>query len=612
MTAASVASAARVPRRLPADTVARRPWLPWVAPLLGLVGWLVAIATMHPDALTPWGLLPLLPAPYWIGLAAVLLSGLLLTQAPRVHHAALLAHTAVLVLLLYAISPAVEAVPRYTYTYKHIGITSYIEKYGSVDTNIDIYHRWPGFFSLSAWFSQVAGLPDPTSYAAWAEPFFAALDGLLVWCCAQAVLRSARFAWLAVLLFTGCNWIGQNYYSPQAFAYLLMLGVLLTALVSLQGRGNGIGRWAENLLRRLARVRVPTVDEGDPPTAGHRWRAALLVVLLDAAITTSHQLTPYVLLLQLGGLVVAGYLRPWWLAVVTGVVTIGWLIPNLDYIINTFGLLSAPDPLANATQKNVDGTPILEARFVLYVGALSFLSVFVLGLVGVVRRARTGRLRSALGLAVLVFASPAMLAGQSYGGEARLRVLLYALPWGCAAACWAMSPTGQRLVRQRLWAPVVNGAFFASAFVVMFFGHEDLQLLTPAEVRAAAFLSDPGSVKPESVVVLLAPNFPSRYGALYYRAGGELEPLSYDRFGQKHALEFADESDVAFVAGKIRGPSGARTGYVLFSRGQDNWARDYQLYPPGALRAFESAVARSPRFALVYSEPTARIYELVT
>jgi hypothetical protein len=49
----------------------------------------------------------------------------------------------------------------------------------------------------------------------------------------------------------------------------------------------------------------------------------------------------------------------------------------------------------------------------------------------------------------------------------------------------------------------------------------------------------------------------------------------------------------------------------VFSQGQTAFARDYQLYPSYALRAFEGAVAQSRRFRLVYDRPTARIYQLV-
>lgn len=608
----------RVPRRAlrgsaddGAGRHATRPWARWLVPTAALAMWVATIATMHPDALTPWGLLPEFPAPFWVALVGTLLSATLLTQAARVRHLLLLAHTAVLVLLLYATAAAVEPVPRGTSVYKHVGIVQYIERYGSVDSRIDIYHRWPGFFSVSAWFSQLAGLPDPTSYAGWAEPFFATIDALLVWCCVQAVTRSVRNAWLATLLFTAGNWIGQGYFSPQAFGYVLMLGVLLLVLVSLQGPSNRFGSWVERRVRRIVRARVPSREEGPFQDSGHRLQVAAIVLLMDVVLAASHQLTPYVLLLQLGALAVTGYLRPWWLALGAGVMTIGYLIPNLSYVVHTFGLLSAPDPLANATQKNVDGTPIFEAHLVTIVAALSFLSVFALALVGVVRRARAGFVRGATVVAILAFASPGMLAGQSYGGEARLRVMLYALPWACAGACWAISPTGWRRARAAVWAPVAATTWFATAFVIFFFGHEDLSMLTPGEIGAAAFLSNPANVKPDSVVILAAPNFPDRYGPLYFRAGISVPALSYDRFGVTRPLLFPDEADVDFVADKIRGSSGRQNGYLVFTRGSANWARDYQLYPPYALRAFEGEVARSPRFRLVYDRPTARVYELV-
>jgi hypothetical protein len=607
----------RVPRRASGSTppttesAPARAWVAWLVPGAALVLWVATIARMHPDDLSPWGLLPEFPLGYWLALMGLVLSGTVLTQRARLRHLALMAHTGVLILVLYATAPAIEPVPRGTSVYKHVGIVQYIERFGSVDSNIDIYHRWPGFFSVSALFSQLAGLPDPTSYAAWAEPFFATIDALLVWCGVQAVTRSMRNAWLATLLFTGGNWIGQGYFSPQAFGYVLMLGILLLVLVSLQGDANRFGGWVEGRVRRIARVRVPTRVEGPYPATGFRLRIAGIVLLMDIVLAASHQLTPYVLLLQLGALALAGYLRPLWLAFGAGVMTIGWLIPNLSYVVNTFGLLSAPDPLANATQKNVDGVPIFEARLVTIVAGLSFVSVFVFALVGVIRRARAGYVRGATVLAILTFASPGMLAGQSYGGEARLRVMLYALPWACAGACWAMSPTGARRVRRALWAPITATGWFTLAFVVFFFGHEDLTLLTPGEINAAKFLSDPSKVKPNSVVLQMSPNFPDRYGPLYFRAGIGIPALSYERFGVEHNLLFPSQADVDFAASKIRGDCGCQNGYLVFSRGSAHWARDYQLYPPYALRAFESEVARSPRFRIVYDQPTARVYELV-
>jgi hypothetical protein len=334
-----------------------------------------------------------LPWTFWLGLAAAVVSGVVQTQQERIRHGLVLAHLTVVLLMLYATAPALEEVPRYTYTYKHIGITQYIERYGSVDKTIDIYHRWPGFFSLSAWFSQLAGLPDPTSYAAWAELYFAALDALLVWAIAQAATRSARLAWGATLLFTVSNWVGQDYYSPQAFGYVLMLGVGLCTLLGFQSRPGPVGRFVERLGCRVLRVRHPVDDAPTRLPGPLSYRLPVLVLLFDAVLAASHQLTPYVLLLQLGALAVLGLLRPWWVVLGAGLVTIGYLLPNFDYVVNTFGLLSTPDPLANATTSTVDGTPVFEETVIMGAGLTALLLTFGLGAAGVVRRARRGDVR---------------------------------------------------------------------------------------------------------------------------------------------------------------------------------------------------------------------------
>jgi hypothetical protein len=587
-----------------------RTLLAWAPPVVGLLLWAAALRTTNPNALPPWGLIPALTWPYWAGLAVVLVGAVTLSQAPRLRHGPLLAHLSALLVMLYATAPALEDAPRYTYTYKHIAIAQYIERYGSVDKAIDIYHRWPGFFSLSAWFSQVSGLYDPTSYAAWAEIYFSALDVLLVWACVQAVTRSTRTAWQAALLFTVTNWIGQNYYSPQAFGYLLMLGVLLICLVSLRADAGRLGRWVERRVVTVFRVRAPRDRDARPVTGLLFSRVVGLAVLLDAVLAATHQLTPYVLLLQLSALVLAGYLRPWWVLVVAGIATVGYLVPNYDFVVNTFGILTSADPLANATSKTVEGAPNQAQRVIQYLALASLVTCFLLAFVGMVRRARRGLVSDAVVLGALAFTPVLTLGAQNYGGEARLRVFLYALPWLCAGVAWAWSPEGEPRSGRRLLAPTAVVAGLCVAFVAFFLGREDINQLTKAEVGAAAYLFDPASVQPGSVVMLVAPNFPARYGPLYFRlARADLPALSYDHFGDRPLL-FPSDIDVEAAARAIE-QEGGNGGYLVFSQGQEAFARDYQLYPRYALRAFEGAVAQSTRFRIVYDQPTARVYALV-
>lgn len=583
----------------------------WGVPVLAAGLWAASLATTDAGNLREWGLIPALTWPYWVALILVLAGAIGLSQQARLRHRPLLAHLAVLVAMLYATAPALEQAPRYTYTYKHIAIAQYIELYGSVDKSIDIYHRWPGFFSLSAWFSQTSGLVDPTRYAAWAELYFASLDALVVWAAVQVVSRSTRTAWQASLLFTVSNWVGQDYYSPQAFGYLLMLGVLLACLLALRDRPGPVGAWVERrtaaAFRVRAPLRTPVVSELDRSAVG---RVVTLAVLLDAVLAASHQLTPYVLLLQLGALVLAGYVRPWWVLLAASVATLGYLVPNYDFVINTFGILTSADPLANATSKTVDGSPVLALRLIGDLALLSLLTCFAGCFVGLVRRARRGMVGDAVLVGALAFTPVLTVLAQSYGGEARLRVFLYALPWLCVGVSWAWAPVGESVEGLRLLLPVGMTVGLSICFVAFFFGREDINQLTQQEVGAARYLFDPAHVQPGAVVMLTAPNFPARYGPLYFRlARADLPALSFDRFGERPLL-FPTEQDVAAAARLIKKENGSG-GYLVFSRAQESFARDYQLYPSYALRAFEGAVAHSTRFKLVYDQPAARVYQLV-
>lgn len=592
-------------------TPTRASWVAWTAPVLALALWSWAMAVTDITALGSYGLIPRFPLAWWAALVVLVASSTYLVQRPRVPHLALLGHLGVLVLVLFGSAPALEAVPRYTYTYKHIAITQYIELYGSVDPAIDIYHRWPGFFSLSAWFSQVAGLPDPSRYAAWSELYFAVLDALLVWAAAQAVTRSVRMAWSAALLFTTANWVGQNYYSPQAFGLVLMLGVLLLCLLALRTRPGPVGRWLERVVIKVFRVHAEPVEPVDSTLGVSAARILGLILLMDAVLAASHQLTPYVLLMQLGILVLLGLLRPWWTVLGAGAVTVGYLLPNFGFVVKKFGLFSAPDPLANATASTFDGTPDSVQRTISVIAAVTLLFVFGVAFAGMVRHARRGHVRDALVVAVLAFSPPLMLVAQSYGGEARLRVFLYALPWCCAAIGWVWSPSGQRLrTRRALLVPGLAVGGLVASFSFLFFGREDINLLTPDEVGAAAYLFAPSSAKPGAVVMLVAPNFPARYGPLYFRqALTDLPVLTYDGFGSRPLL-FPSQAD-AEAAAEIIESKGGSSGFLVFSQGQEAYARDYALYAPHALRAFEGQVAQSPRFRLVYNKPTARVYALV-
>ena len=100
----------------------------------------------------------------------------------------------------------------------------------------------------------IAGRPNPEIYAAWAELVFLLLDALLVMAAVKLITRNLRIAAGAALLFVVTNWVGQTYYSPQAFAYVLGLALIVIMLRQLTTGKPNYSRRLTRLVERVGRV----------------------------------------------------------------------------------------------------------------------------------------------------------------------------------------------------------------------------------------------------------------------------------------------------------------------------------------------------------------------
>jgi hypothetical protein len=235
--------------------------------------------------------------------------------------------------MLHGTLPLVLGDPQYAYVYKHFGVVDYIATHGSVDERIDIYQNWPTFFALSAWFDQVAGVQSPIAYAAW-SPVYINLAALL---CINASLRtltsSAQIRWLALFIFVIGNWVGQDYFSPQAFAFVLSQAVLACLLTWF--KPTTIAPWVARIERGL-RVALRSAPEKVSlqvrASLGARRRTALLVALFGifTVIAISHQLTPYMVIAASGMLMVVRALRPRWIVLGFAAITGAYLLLRLS------------------------------------------------------------------------------------------------------------------------------------------------------------------------------------------------------------------------------------------------------------------------------------------
>ena len=587
---------------------------------LSLVLWLVGVSEIEPAAMNDYGLLPALPLIFFAGLVLLVVSISTLLVRPRLSPLRLALHLVALVLVLHGTIPLLFAEPNFPWVYKHIGVVGYINEHGRLDTHVDIYHNWPGFFALAAWFTRVAGVGTPLAYAAWASVYFNLLTCLMLAFAFRWLPISRRARWLSLFLFVGANWVGQDYFAPQAMAFVLSLATFGMVLAWFQvDRPPALVRLGRRLALRLVRTQrgASVEDEREEvPSASPRRVTSLLVLFaVFAVIVVTHQLSPYVIILGVGLLTLAGVVRPRWLVAGFVVLSGAYLVLRLPYLQRTQDLFgSVGDPLNNIHNRAPSDSVAMKGRQVTALAAPALiLGMWLLGALGVVRRLWAGR--SVL-LLVILGASPALVAvGQSYGGEAVFRIYLFSLPWVAVLAASALEP---RSDRRPLWAAGRIGlvlAVIVGLFITVFYGAEELYRVRAGEIAASRHFYD--QAEPGSVLTLAAPNFPTRVGARYdqFRSGGDNLPslLATVKDFQHRMLGEDDLPAIGdFVDEYVTGATAPGGRYLVLSTGQEVFAEVLGLTPPGSLANLDRALAASPSWEVFYRNQDAVIYRSLT
>ena len=611
------------PRSAPASS-GRQRW-PLPAQLLSLCAcvalWWFSVSWIRVGTLDDYGLLPVFPLSFFAALALLVASFVAAVCAPRPSELVLAGHALALIVFLYGTMPLLFAEPFYPWVYKHFGVVEYIDLHGRLDSSVDIYQNWPAFFTLSAWFGRVAGT-RPLEYGAWAQVFFNACNLVLLRYVFGALSRDLRLIWIAVFVFFSANWVAQDYFSPQAFAFTLSLGLcgLILRWLLIAADRAWMARWLNRVaafIARLGRRRRSGADPEDEPAGSQRVgrRAARnIAIALFALIVTTHQLTPYMLLVGLGVLTFLGVVRPRLLVVLFTAMALGYLLPRLDFIQRYYGLLgSAGEPLQNVRSAAVGFNGLAgEPGRVLCAHAARLLSLTIwgLGLVGVIRRLRAGYKN--LGIAALAVAPAFIALAETYGGEAIYRVYLFSLPWFALLAAFALRPGGDdwSWVRTvpRLLLPL---ALVLALFVPAFFGMAATNEVRPGEVAASQYFYD--HAPPRSLLMIASPQFPVRLAGNYEQFRltiGEADPslltvkpsLRHKMLGDRH---------VPVIAQAMRDYAGGEPAFLAVSRNAKVTSQVLDMLPRGSLDELERALSRSRRFHVWYRNADTTIFQLV-
>ena len=135
------------------------------------------------------------------------------------------------VVSLHALPAVIETEPRFPTAWQHLGFIDYIDRTGSAVPDLDARWSWPGFFAVAAFVAKACGVTDFTEVIRW----WPRPSNSSTWhrcsCSSRSMRASWRAKWTGIWIFVLSGWVGQDYFSPQGFTYLLYLVFVAILLV---------------------------------------------------------------------------------------------------------------------------------------------------------------------------------------------------------------------------------------------------------------------------------------------------------------------------------------------------------------------------------------------
>ncbi|MEV0254884.1 lipopolysaccharide biosynthesis protein [Streptomyces sp. NPDC050732] len=457
----------------------------------------VGLGERELDGMGGLGLVSVLPAPTLVGAALLVVVFAALLWMDRPVKSLLLLTLVATVVSLHALPAVIETEPRFATAWQHLGFMEYIDRTGSAVPDLDARWSWPGFFAAATFVAEACGVSDMTEVIRWWPTAIQLLYLAPMFLLVRSVRATWRAKWAGLWIFVLSGWVGQDYFSPQGFTYLLYIVFVAVLLVWFRAP------------RVLWTKRRPGETEVEP--AGRGERAVLLLVLIGlfAATVPAHQLTPFVMLGVLTVLVLVGRSELRGLPLLFGVLVVVWLgFLAEPYWSGHFGELfggvgGVGGNVSSSVSGRIEGGSSTH-QLVLYVRVAMAGGIMAFACCGWWRRRfhKYGE-RSLLVLTFVPFLGFGM---QSYGGEMALRVFMFALPGAALLAGLALFPRAgvtpderdhdhdraRARARARAslapLAALLAGLVLMGGFLVARWGNEPFERVRPGEVAAMEFV----------------------------------------------------------------------------------------------------------------------------
>ncbi len=545
---------------------------------LGLVFWFVACLVSRPlDPNSEGGFLSRISPLWYVGIILIAtgwgLSGRVGQHAKTDGTKWAGFAVVTMTIALAATPPIIYPGVRFSWTLKHVGVTEYILAYHSVNSSIDIYQAWPGFFAAMATLCRSAGLSDPIALARW-WPLIVDLVALAAMRQLSRKFLSEYRSWVACGIFVLGNAIGQDYYSPQSISFAF--AILIFALA----------------------VEVPGGDSES--LIGLR---IFTIAILSFAIAVTHQLTPFMVAIALAVLVIFRLVRFKWLPLVPIIPAAFWAFIQIDEVRRYFKLGSIGDFGTNI-RLHQPGAPIVHTLAIGQVDLVAWLGASAL--IAAAALLTTWQHRNRLSYALLLCAvSPvALFFFNQYGGEGTFRVILFALPWLSIGAAQIGKPLRIPL-SSIFWIglPILLAANIVGSAIL-----DWVNVVRPNDLAAERYFE--AHAPNGSVLVSLGSGYaPTKSTRRYPSFSYLMAPGVQSALLPNGTIDTAQADSLAIsLAISSKRPA---SKYFVLAGEQIEASGEYQrVYSGSEYRAFVSAMKHSQYWVIVYNTPTSVLFQL--
>lgn len=580
-----------------------------VIPLVLVLAGFASISDVEASLSGPLGLIEEMPLQYFLVTGALVVSFTWHVRRRQLDTPVLLAHVFALIVLLHGAVSFIEQNPRFPVVYTHIGLTEYIQRTNESLPTLDARMNWPGFFSATAMLNNIAGVDSIFPFLLWAPLAFNFMYAPLLFTIARTASTDPRVPWVTLWAYYTLSWVGQDYFAPQALNFLFFLTFVAVVLRCFRTDRAALPRPIRRIGNSVSQItgRVVRVEKfqpgGSPILATTTAQRALLVGALAAiyaASVMSHQLTPVFLLLYITALVVLRKTVLRGFPLLMGVMffsfvsygAIGYWSGHMDDLFGGFG------KLGGTVKDNVGDKVEVETNhvWVIYARLLVAASVWTITAVGLIRRLRSGRsdIAPLVGFVVPFF----VLGGQSYGGEAILRVFLFSLPFAAVFVAFALLPTEKVAfgIRKSI-VFALAGILLVPSYWLARFGNEAFEYVSRQNYEGSLALM---RIAPEdSALVVLDGNTNNQIARMEQFAYITVPPTLKPQYSNEGILNAA------------AGVQAAHT-FLYVDRAQVSNIQLTYGKPPTFFDDITRQVLENPRFKLIYENPDARIFTVDT